>query len=91
MEFYEMFKYIKDTNLFEGLDADAKEVQQFSKQYGFGSVGWQDAMIVRIKRKLKNKEPLTGLDNTFIDTQVMHNKRLLDELKACGLTKFDTN
>jgi len=92
MEFYECFEYIKkDINLFEALDADQQEVANYSKQYGFGSIAWQKAMITRIKRKLSNNEPLTGLDDVFIETMAIHNQRLMDELKACGLERFDLN
>ena len=94
MEFYEMFKYIKkDTNLFEAsLNPDEQEVANFSKQYGFGSIQWQNAMIARIKRKLKSGEQFTSLDNLFIETQAMHNKALLDELRAAGLPQgFNVN
>ena len=73
------------------LDPDSQEVANISKQHGFGSVNWQEAMIVRIKRKLKNKEPLTGLDTTFIETQAMHNKQLMDELQDFGLKYQNPN
>jgi hypothetical protein len=87
-----MFQYIReDINLFEGLDADQQEVAKFSKDFGFGSVAWQDAMVKRIKRKLLAKEELTGFDKAFIETQAEHNIRLMDELKACGLERFDLN
>lgn len=58
----------------EPLDPDSQEVADISKKYGFGSVAWQDAMIARIIRKLKNKEPLTGTDQAFIETQKQHVK-----------------
>jgi hypothetical protein len=75
----------------EALDPDSQEVAKISKKYGFGSVAWQDAMIRRIKRKITNKEKLTGLDTTFIETQAMHNSRLKDELKAMGAEGLNLN
>lgn len=73
------------------LDADSQEVADLSKRYGFGSIEWQNAMIARIKRKLMNDEALTGSDMAFIETQAMHNARLMDELKACGLKGLNLN
>lgn len=65
----------------EKLDPDSQEVANISKKYGFGSVAWQDAMIARIKRKLEAKEQLAGLDISFIETQLIHNKSLeIEEL-----------
>jgi len=58
----------------EVLDADSQEVANISKKYGFGSVAWQDAMIDRIKNKLMNGVPLPGIDTSFIETQMLHNK-----------------
>lgn len=66
------------------LDVDSQEVADLSKKFGFGSIAWQDAMIARIKRKLAAKQELSGIDLTFIETQAMHNVRLMDELKAMG-------
>lgn len=77
--------------LTEALDADSQEVADISKKYGFGSVAWQDAMVARIKRKLAAKQELSGIDTTFIETQVMHNKKLYDELKAMGAEGLSTN
>jgi len=85
-ELIDELKKLNDT-----LDADSIEVQQISKKYGFGSVGWQNAMIARIKRKLSNNEPLTGIDTSFIETQRMHNKALYDELKAMGAEGMNIN
>jgi len=68
----------------EELDADSQEVADLGKKYGFGSIAWQQGMLDRLKRKLQNKEQLTGVDRSFIEAQVMHNKSLRDELKAMG-------
>jgi hypothetical protein len=78
----ELIDELKKLN--EKLDSDSEEVSQIAKKYGFGSVAWQDAMMARIKRKLENKEELTGVDLSFIETQAMHNAGLMDELKSMG-------
>jgi hypothetical protein len=77
--------------LTEALDADSQEVADISKKYGFGSTAWQDAMIARIKRKLAAKQELSGIDTTFIETQVMHDKKLMDELKSMGAEGIGIN
>lgn len=73
------------------LDADSQEVADFSKKYKFGSIEWQNAMVGRIKRKLKEGAELTSIDHAFVDTQAMHNKRLMDELKSMGFKEGTFN
>lgn len=75
--------------LAEGQGNDADLV----KKYGFGTAAWQRAMLNRIMDKLKNKEPLNGSDKAFIEVQIEHNKRLMDELKSLGYEegKFNVN
>jgi len=64
------------------LDPDTQEVADFSKKHKFGSVDWQNAMIARIRRKLKAGEKLSGIDTSFIQTQRMHNTSLeIEELE----------
>ena len=65
--------------------SEATEYSDMANKHGFGSAAWQDAMLLHIKGKLQRKEELTGTDAAFISTQVEHNARLMDELKAMGL------
>jgi hypothetical protein len=69
----------------EQLDDDATEVADLVKKHGFGSVAWQDAMVDRIQNKIKNKEPLTGLDLAFMETQFLHHRQVADQLKSMGV------
>ena len=85
----ELIDELKKINM--KLDADQQEFSDLCKKHGFGSIAWQDAMVARIKQKLTNNQQLSYDDTLFIRTQMMHNARLMDELKACGLEKFDTN
>jgi hypothetical protein len=75
----------------EALSKDDQEVADISKKHGFGSIAWQDAMLDRLRRKVQNKETLTGSDMAFIQTQVMHNKALHDEFEHLGLDKMSMN
>lgn len=63
-----------ESKVLEKMDPDMQEVADLSKKFGFGTVEWQDAMIARIRRKLKAGQQLAGIDISFIETQLMHNK-----------------
>lgn len=83
----ELIESLQKLNDFDSAYAD------MSKKYGFGSSAWQDAMLLHIKSKLKNKIPLNGIDASFVETQIQHNKMLMDELKTLGYDegRFDVN
>lgn len=44
---------------------------EIGARFGYGSVGWQKAMIERVQAVVfgDNDEQLTAADNAFIDTQ----------------------
>jgi len=77
--------------LTEALDNDAEEGAELAQKYGFGTVEWQDAMMARIERKVKNKEKLTGLDYAFMEIQMAHHEHVRDELKAMGVPDGEFN
>ena len=69
------------------------ELRRLYEGGAFGSIEWQDEQIANIKNKLKNKEPLSVTDRAFIEIQLEHNKRLMDELKSLGYDegRFNVN
>lgn len=62
-----------------------EQLKKVTENSEFGSIEWQNEMLDKIKKKLVNKEELDGSDIAFIDTQVLHNKRIMAELKTMGL------
>jgi len=73
------------------LSEDDKQVAALSQKHGFGTVAWQDAMLNRIREKVKNKQELSSNDKAFAQTQIMHNAKLADELKAMGAEGINLN
>ena len=49
------------------------------RNYKFGSVEWQEAMIHNINEKIRHNEELGLFEKNFIKIQKEHNQRLDDE------------
>jgi hypothetical protein len=64
---------------------DASEVENFTKKFGLGTPEWQNAMVKRVKEKIKKNKKLTELDKTFIHVQILHNIWVEDQLKSMGI------
>lgn len=76
-------------SIHESLTPDQQELADITAKHGFGSINWQNAMIDRIKRKLQNKEPLTGADVAFIEIQAQHNRTIeIQELEKMWKAEY---
>lgn len=55
-----------------------------TKQFEFGSIKWQDAMLNNIIYKLQRDRKLSPEDEIFLEVQYDHEMRILDEAQKRG-------